>query len=237
MSVLKVGDRVVVLHEAYSIKGKMPSGVIVYILAEKVRPQFAVEMEPDYDKSSLCHDCGGNVKSGRGLWFDAHQLSICAGSIELTDCTITAPKEKKTAKDAFFDKDWVLINTILENEKIRRILLYGPPGCSKTMASFLAAIKCCGENAKVFMTSAHEESMAEELTGHWIPKGMEFLFHKGHGTNAMNNGWLIVNEPDRASGAFRSILHAFLDDPEVARIHLPNGEIVRPHGQYKVIVP
>ncbi len=110
-----------------------------------------------------------------------------------------------------------------------RTLLYGPPGMGKTTI----AMKTLRDPLAVTL---NEESTVAELLGHWVPKGDSFVWHDGALTKAWKEGrGLVINEINYASGAVLTLLNAGLDDPEVAEIYLPNGEVIRPKEGYQVV--
>lgn len=116
------------------------------------------------------------------------------------------------------DCKWDDIEAVL-NARVNTIL-YGPPGTGKTRAG--AADDC-------YSITLTMETPAAELRGHFVPRGNEFVWHDGPALRAWMEGKrLVLNEIDQASGDALTFLHAILDDPEVARITLPNGETRTP---------
>lgn len=180
------------------------------------------------------HSCEGLIPDANphGWWFQENELSLHAGTLVLPAAAPASKIILKAKRKKIVDKDWELIEKTAENPMNKRILFYGPPGTGKTTFLFRLAARLVGD-ASVFMTTLHEESVVEELIGHWVPKGSEFCWHHGFATLAYKAGVLIVNEPDRASGSVLSKCHEIFDDPEVARLCLPNGEVVKPHEGFR----
>jgi MoxR-like ATPase len=118
-----------------------------------------------------------------------------------------------------------------------RILLYGKPGTGKTTT----AIKTANSNEGYYSVTLNEDSTVAELFGMWMPKGPgEFAFVPGVGIRAWLEGTLLViNEIDHAAGSVMTILHALLDDKEIASLTIPIGHgeftTVRPHKMFRAI--
>lgn len=133
-----------------------------------------------------------------------------------------------------FEASWDLVSKILSspiNIGSYRMCLSGPPGIGKT----LTPIKTLRANGyETYIAGITEETPMSELRGHFILKGNEFVWHDG----VMMRAWrashgdkpvcLIINEIDKSPGDVLSFFHTLLDDPQVAEIHLPTGEILRP---------
>jgi len=112
--------------------------------------------------------------------------------------------------------------------RFRRILLSGARGTGKTTAGMKAGA--------VYSVTLHEESSVTELIGHWVPQGQAFTWHDGVMTRAWKEGsGVVINEIDKASGSVLTQLYAFLDDPEVARLTLPNGETIQPKEGFFIV--
>ena len=141
---------------------------------------------------------------------------------------------RRTATTPVYETNWDLIAKILAapiNIGSYRMCLSGPPGIGKT----LTPIKTLRANGyKTYIAGITEETPMSELRGHFILKGNEFVWHDG----VMMTAWrashgdapvcLIINEIDKAPGDVLSFFHTLLDDPDVAEIHLPTGEVLKP---------
>lgn len=125
---------------------------------------------------------------------------------------------------------WPRVEAILKVSP--RVLLYGKPGTGKTTAAFMV------DPENTYKTTVHEESSAAELIGHFMPNGAgKFTWHDGIGVAAWRTGKrLLIDEIDKAGGDFQTAMYAIADDPQVARLRLPTGEIVRPAPGFQVVL-
>jgi len=127
--------------------------------------------------------------------------------------------------------DWESAEEIIKTTS--RSLLYGPPGTGKTTCGILMAKR---NHKNVYSVTLHSDITAQELIGHFIPKGGEFVFHYGPFIRAWKEGAiLIINEICEAGGPVLTALYSILDDPSIAMLTLPNGETVRPAEGFKAI--
>lgn len=114
-----------------------------------------------------------------------------------------------------------------------RVLLYGPPGTGKTTSAYNAA-KALGKS--VYNITLSDETPAAELRGHFVPIGTEWKWMHGPAVRAYLEGAvLILDEIDKASQDALDFLHGLLNDPDVARLTLPNGETITPQPGFQVI--
>jgi predicted RNA-binding Zn-ribbon protein involved in translation (DUF1610 family) len=125
--------------------------------------------------------------------------------------------------------EWKLLEKVID--RARLILLYGPPGTGKTHAgNFL------GSPTSVSNVTITDDMPAAELRGHFIPKGGEFVWMDGPALAEFRRGGrLIANELDKACGDVLTFFHSLLDDPGVAYLTLPTGEVVRPGEGFQCI--
>lgn len=127
--------------------------------------------------------------------------------------------------------DWNIIEAI--ERGAYRVLLYGPPGTGKTTSAYNAA-KALGKS--VYNITLSDETPAAELRGHFVPIGSEWKWMHGPAVRAYLEGAvLILDEIDKASQDALDFLHGLLNDPDVARITLPNGETITPKAGFQVI--
>jgi len=132
------------------------------------------------------------------------------------------------------DKCWETFNEVIGNSD--RVLLYGVPGTGKTYQAVTTNVP---SNKEVYSTTLTVDSSASELIGHYIPneKGT-FDWNDGVGIRAWREGTrLVLNEIDHAGPDVTSVLHAILDDADIARFTLPNTskELVKPKQGFNVI--
>lgn len=129
---------------------------------------------------------------------------------------------------------WNIFDSIIG--KSERILLYGIPGTGKTYQAVKTNVP---SNSNVYSTTLTVDSSASELIGHYIPneKGT-FDWNDGVGIKSWREGTrLVLNEIDHAGPDVTSVLHAILDDQDIARFTLPNQdkETVQPTKGFNVV--
>lgn len=131
---------------------------------------------------------------------------------------------------------WSEIEKILDSGAASRVLLFGPPGTGKSHAGVTRKAK---ENeVKTFSITLTPEQSAAELRGHFVPKGNKFVWIDGPAVAAWRcGGRLVLNEIDQASSDVMTLLHVILDDPDFARLTLPNEDLeeVRPAAGFTVV--
>lgn len=114
-----------------------------------------------------------------------------------------------------------------------RVLLYGPPGTGKTRSAYEAARVLKKSLYNITLT---DETPAAELRGHFVPQGNKWTFMYGPATRAFVEGAVLcLDEIDKASQDCLDFLHGLLNDLTMARLTLPNGEIVTPADGFQVI--
>lgn len=128
---------------------------------------------------------------------------------------------------------WEKLHKICTNQMLRRIYAWGPPGVGKSRFG-MDVLKVHFPN--VYQITLNDDISVQELLGHYIPKGQEFIWHDGPIALAMRDpkAALVINELPRASGAVRDLMLAVLDDNSIASIALPTGEILKPHAKFSV---
>jgi len=117
-----------------------------------------------------------------------------------------------------------------------RILLYGIPGTGKTYQATKVNVPT---DKEVYSTTLTIDSTASEMIGHYIPNDTgTFDWNDGVAIKAWREGTrLVINEIDHAGPDVSSVLHAILDDADIARLTLPNKkkETVTPSKGFSVI--
>lgn len=168
------------------------------------------------------HNCGGAIASGRGRWMYP--------GIEFEKTASVAGMKTAMYKYGREQAQWLLIRNLLGHESVHRFLLYGPPGTGKTTVGCKTAIK--GH----YSITVTPDTQVAEIIGHWIPKGDGFVWHYGVGAMAWKEGaTLVVNEIVEAAGAVLTMFLAIMDDKDIARITLPNGETITPHADFRIV--
>jgi len=129
---------------------------------------------------------------------------------------------------------WAELKVLCEQAMLRRYYIWGPPGVGKSRFG-MDVLKKNFEN--VYQITLNDDISVQELLGHYVPKGNEFVWHDGPIALAMRDpkGALVINELPRASGAVRDLMLAVLDDNSIASIALPTGEILKPHAKFSVM--
>ena len=129
---------------------------------------------------------------------------------------------------------WELFNKVVGTSD--RILLYGIPGTGKTYQATKVNVP---EGKDVYSTTLTIDSTASEMIGHYIPNELgTFDWNDGVAIKAWREGTrLVINEIDHAGPDVSSVLHAILDDADIARLTLPNKkkETVTPSKGFSVI--
>lgn len=129
---------------------------------------------------------------------------------------------------------WELFDKVVGTSD--RILLYGIPGTGKTYQATKVNVPT---DKEVYSTTLTIDSTASEMIGHYIPNDTgTFDWNDGVAIKAWREGTrLVINEIDHAGPDVSSVLHAILDDADIARLTLPNKkkETVTPSKGFSVI--
>lgn len=126
----------------------------------------------------------------------------------------------------------VLLNHVT---KLRgHTLLFGPPGTGKTHY----AVKSAVEGQEVFSMTAHEEMGNADIWGFLTPDGSGgTVWHPGPGMLAwLRGGILVINEADRMGESAMISTYSLLDDFEIARYTLTNGETIFPKEGFRAFL-
>ncbi len=125
---------------------------------------------------------------------------------------------------------WGLVDTAMKH--LRVICLCGKPGIGKTFAGLNQT-----GNPTVVSVNLSEDTVVQELFGHYVPKGGEFVYADGPVLSAMRHGHtLVINELSRASSAVKDALLGALDSKESAKLTCSNGDTVTAHAGFRVII-
>lgn len=126
---------------------------------------------------------------------------------------------------------WGIVDSVLEIA--RELLLYGPPGTGKSYAGHSQRGL---DGRPLYSITLTQDMPAAELRGHYIVKGQEFVWQDGPAIRAWKTGGrLVINELQKAGPDMISFLLVCLDNPETARLTLPNGDTVKPHPKFQAV--
>ncbi len=142
-----------------------------------------------------------------------------------------AKKQSKKTVNALRRNKFDVVASVLGVS--RRALLYGPPGTGKTHAAVRAGLV---DGQKVYAVTLTDETPMTELRGHYVVVDGQFKWMDGIAIKAWREGArLVLNEIDHAGGDVQSFLHVVLDDPTLAQLTLPTGDVVRPEAGFQVV--
>lgn len=132
-------------------------------------------------------------------------------------------------------REWEMFSLALKY--LDRIYLWGPPGLGKTYASIHSRRQSNDDRHPAVVNSTlSDDVVLQELMGHYMPKGGEFIWHDGPVSEAMRNGSLLVlNELARASSAVKDAMLGVLDTNGSCQIPLPSGEILMPAKGFQIV--
>lgn len=189
--------------------------------------------------------CNGKELFLYGSWLASHHEFANAGAVtrpcnrcvtkhrKLSSMTGTTTKTQGVNVNMKgIQSEWyTCITETVKSPACNRFLLYGPPGTGKTSIAFYEGRE--GGN-KVYSITVNEDTSAQEVLGHFVVKGGSTVWHDGPAMRAWKEGaWFVVNEIGEASGPVMTALYAICDDPNIAEIMLPSGEIVKPKNGFK----
>ncbi len=129
---------------------------------------------------------------------------------------------------------WNTVEEMLTHNDGPHVILYGPPGTGKTNAAYHFRPK--GQEV-MGITVSQWASANENLKGFFIPKGLKGVeYFEAVGTTTWRGGSrLVINEINCASPDLQVVAHAYLDDPDIARVTLPTGETIRPAKGFRCV--
>ena len=119
----------------------------------------------------------------------------------------------------------------------KNVLLIGPTGSGKTT---MVRYYCAKYKKPYARVSLNGGATVEDLVGHYILKtnghGTKTEWIDGILTQAVRYGWIIaIDEINAAPAEILFILNSLLDDERILILSSKDGEIVRPHPDFRVI--
>lgn len=125
--------------------------------------------------------------------------------------------------------DWFNLLDLLADwlglPNLYRVLLAGTHGVGKSSWAF-NNMKAGADTERVALNA---DSGPEDLLGTWTLVDGNTVFAMGPAARAWVNGVpLVIDEVDKGSSSVVTVLHALLDDAQIAKITLPTGEVIRP---------
>lgn len=133
--------------------------------------------------------------------------------------------------------EWQMVEKLL-SERNPRTCLWGPPGVGKSFTPFAVAQENGWEFLSITLT---DQTPMSELRGHFLLKDNSYQWHDGIIARAWRLSHkktvvLVINEIVEASADAEVFLHNAMDDPEIARMDLPNGETLRPNATNLLVI-
>lgn len=110
-------------------------------------------------------------------------------------------------------------------------LLVGETGTGKTT---LVREYAEQHGAELLRISCSGQTSTDEILGKWLIRGKETYWQDGAIPQAMRNGWwVVVDEVNSALPEVLFSLHSLLDDDKKITLIEKDGEVVRPHENFR----
>ncbi len=153
---------------------------------------------------------------------------------------VKAPAVKKSVKEDKPSKTkrprmncWTLATDVLASGF--HVLLHGGIGLGKTTFALQAGLTG-SEPLPQGLTLTDGMTLGDMFGRFWLKSGTSEWID-GPATRALRAGSrLVLNEVESASGEIMTALHALTDHPTIARVALPNGEILTPAPGFRVVM-
>lgn len=238
----KVGDRVVIrcpdpTSKLHPYDGKKALIRDVYVGPASPEPAYLL-----YKFSKLT---GGYIAESRLDAFVPKQRRNKV-KVSLTSPTVATPQldpnslileEAKEHKEYVPNEEWFKDTGIMTPIKVaiinnKPVLLKGETGVGKTSAIRYLASKTKNGFRRVNLNGS---TTVDEFVGRWkLNKDREMVWIDGVLVEAMRKGlWLVCDEINACLPEISFVLHSLLDDDRMIVLSSKDGEIVRPHPDFR----
>lgn len=172
---------------------------------------------------------------GRGVYIyeviPVEQTGIKSGAIKEERIDLKEFKKVELGKHDILGQDKIHKQLDLAVELDMPVLIIGDTGSGKTTIVKSIADKQGREYIRFNLTG---ETTVDEFVGKYVLRNRETVWEDGILLKAMKSGkWLIVDEVNVALPEILFVLHSLLDDDRSVVVANHNGEVVKPHKNFR----